>query len=384
MTKLKELRAARGISQQELAELVGVSRQTISKWENEVVQPSVDNLMRLSQVLQLPLEAFLRDDWEPPKQQAVEAGAILTKTPQETDTEPAVTPAEAPSDTDAEPAAAPAEAPPESAGEVPPPHRRKYRWWGALAAVMAAVGMIAGVSSFNGRNVTAILERSEYIDMQLINTQLNSMTANYSEAAKWGETPLIQQKAAVTAKNAMTDEYVAKLQEQARKDARLGVGMSEKAIQMQHSQMNQYVSPDRSAMAQADHVLQGLASAEEENVLLQFLDRMLGINAKVWHNSDKQTFVTMRGMAGNCSGKVHYDPLGQTAEIYSSDGEMIASYNSNGAGWTIDQTAAETKFLQESGILYAQAYKAARAEMKYAAQNPAAAGGEAASFNAWA
>lgn len=70
MAKLKELRIARGISQQDLAELVGVSRQTISKWENEIVQPFADNLMRLSQVFQLPLEAFLRDDWKPPEQQA--------------------------------------------------------------------------------------------------------------------------------------------------------------------------------------------------------------------------------------------------------------------------------------------------------------------------
>lgn len=213
--------------------------------------------------------------------------------------------------------------------------------------------------------------------------QLHPLSGGYSEAAKWGETPLIQQKANVTAKNAMTDEFVAKLQEQARKDAKLGVGMSKEAIQMSHSQMSQYVSPDRSGMAQANQVLQGLADAEDENVLLQFLDRMLGINAKVRH-SDKQTFVTMSGMAGNCSGRVHHNSTGQTAEIYSSDGEMIASYNSNGAGWTIDQTAAETKFLQESGKLYAQAYKAACAEMKSAAQNPAAAKGEAASFNAWA
>lgn len=369
MTRLKELRTARGISQQELAELVGVSRQTISKWENEIVHPSVDNLMRLSQVLQLPLEAFLRGDWEPPEQQAVEAVAIRPEAPQDTDAGPAVTPTEAP---------------PESAGEVPPPHRRKYRWWGALAAVMVAAGIIAGVSSFNGRDVTAILERSGYVDMQLINTQLNSMSANYSEAAKWGETPLIQQKAAVSVKNAMTDEFVAKLQEQARKDARLGIGTSEDSIQMRFSQMEQHISPDRSAMAQADHVLQGLAREEEENVLLQFLDRMLGINAKVWHNSDQQTFVTMRGMAGNCSGKVHHNSTGQTAEIYSSDGEMIASYNSNGTGWTIDRTEAEEKFLQETGRLYAQTYKAARAEMQAAAQNPAAARGEAASFNAWA
>ena len=199
MAKLKEIRTARGISQQELAELIGVSRQTISKWENEIVQPSADNLMRLGQVFQLPLEAFLENDWKPPVQRAVESAA---------------TPPETLRRTDAAPAAAPAEGPPESAGEAPPSRPRKYRLWGILAVVMAAAGMIAGVISSNGRDVTAILERSEYVDMQLIGMQLNSMSGNYSEAARCGETPLIQQKAAVTARNAMTDEFVARFQEQ--------------------------------------------------------------------------------------------------------------------------------------------------------------------------
>lgn len=156
MTKLKEFRTARGISQEDLAVLVGVSRQTISKWENEIVKPSVENLMRLSQVLQLPLEAFLRDDWVPPEQQAVEAVAILPEMPQDADAEPAVTPAEAP---------------PESVDEVPPPRRRNYRLWYALAAVIAVVGIIAGVISFNRRSddVTPIsgIERKE-VDHSLI------------------------------------------------------------------------------------------------------------------------------------------------------------------------------------------------------------------------
>ena len=71
----------------------------------------------------------------------------------------------------------------------------------------------------------------------------------------------------------------------------------------------------------------------------------------------------MSGMAGNCTGKVHHNSTGQTAEIYSSDGEMIASYNSHGGGWTIQQTQAESKFLQESAMIYKQAFDAARTEM---------------------
>ncbi len=205
-----------------------------------------------------------------------------------------------------------------------------------------------------------------------------------SEAAKWGETPQIQQKAAVTAKNAMTDSYVEQLKEYAKRDAQKGVYMDKEAIQFQRSQMSQYVSPDRSGITQANQVLQGLGRKEEEDALLKFLDRMLGINAKVQKNSDKQTFVTMSGMAGNCSGKVHHNSTGQTAEIYSSDGEMIASYNSHGGGWTIQQTQAESKFLQESAMIYKQAFDAARAEMTTTAQQttaPAVSGDAPASFD---
>lgn len=171
MTKLKELRTTRGISQEALAELLGVSRQTISKWENGTVQPSADNLMRLSQVFQLPVEAFLSDDWKPPEQQSVVAAAILPELPQDNDAEPMVTPAEEQTDTDAEPAATPAEASPESDSEVPPLRRRNYRLWATLAAILAAAGIIAGVVSFNGRgnDVTPISGIGwEEVDQSLI------------------------------------------------------------------------------------------------------------------------------------------------------------------------------------------------------------------------
>ena len=202
------------------------------------------------------------------------------------------------------------------------------------------------------------------------------------EAAKWGKTPQIQRKASETVKNAMTDSYVEQLKEYAKNDAQKGIYMDKEAIQFQHKQMNQYVSPDRSGMAQANQVLQELGRQEDEDPLLEFLDRMLGINAKVRKNSDKQTFVTMSGMAGSCSGKVHHNSTGQTAEIYSADGEMIASYNSHGDGWTIEQTKAESKFLQESAMIYKQAFDAARAEMKNAVQNqPVACRGETTTFD---
>ena len=67
------------------------------------------------------------------------------------------------------------------------------------------------------------------------------------EAARWGETPIIKKKAVEASKNAMTDDFVKKLQELARRDAQKGIYMSQEAINLRHAQMNKYVSPDRSA-----------------------------------------------------------------------------------------------------------------------------------------
>lgn len=159
MAKLKELRSARGISQQELAELVGVSRQTISRWENEIVQPSADNLMCLSEVLQFPLEAFLRDDWEPPEQQAVEAVAILPKEPQDTDAE------ESPESGGEVPPAPPEEipvpgqevAPKEAVTPLPVAPAKARRLplalicAGVVCALLIAIAALAGVHSINQR-----------------------------------------------------------------------------------------------------------------------------------------------------------------------------------------------------------------------------------------
>ena len=39
--KIKELRRKRGLSQKELANYLGVSFQTISKWENDVLMPYI-------------------------------------------------------------------------------------------------------------------------------------------------------------------------------------------------------------------------------------------------------------------------------------------------------------------------------------------------------
>ncbi|MBQ9647677.1 MAG: helix-turn-helix transcriptional regulator, partial [Oscillospiraceae bacterium] len=51
---IRQKREERGISQERLAELVGVSRQAVSKWELGQTQPALDNLERIEAALDLP------------------------------------------------------------------------------------------------------------------------------------------------------------------------------------------------------------------------------------------------------------------------------------------------------------------------------------------
>lgn len=56
---LKKVRKEKGLSQEALAEKINVVRQTISKWEKGLSIPDGDMLIKLSQVLEVPVEALL-------------------------------------------------------------------------------------------------------------------------------------------------------------------------------------------------------------------------------------------------------------------------------------------------------------------------------------
>ena len=58
--RVKELRTRKGLSQEKLAELVGVTRQTIISLEKGSYVPSLLLAMRISQVLEAPIETMFR------------------------------------------------------------------------------------------------------------------------------------------------------------------------------------------------------------------------------------------------------------------------------------------------------------------------------------
>lgn len=46
--RIQSLRKAKGMSQEELADKVGVSRQAVSKWESEQATPDLDKVVIMS------------------------------------------------------------------------------------------------------------------------------------------------------------------------------------------------------------------------------------------------------------------------------------------------------------------------------------------------
>ena len=57
--RIKELRKEFGLSQVDLAQRMEVTKQTISNWENENIQPSVDMLVGLANVFNVTTDYLL-------------------------------------------------------------------------------------------------------------------------------------------------------------------------------------------------------------------------------------------------------------------------------------------------------------------------------------
>lgn len=60
-TKLQEIRTEHGISQEELAEMLNVSRQSVSKWERGKGYPEIDKLIHISERFGVSLDELLKE-----------------------------------------------------------------------------------------------------------------------------------------------------------------------------------------------------------------------------------------------------------------------------------------------------------------------------------
>lgn len=60
--KLSKLRKENNITQEQLADTLGVSRQSVSKWESDLAYPETEKLIRLGDLFQCSLDYLLKDE----------------------------------------------------------------------------------------------------------------------------------------------------------------------------------------------------------------------------------------------------------------------------------------------------------------------------------
>ncbi len=61
-SKLKNARNEANFTQEEIAEKLGVSRQTISNWENSKSYPDIISVIKLSEIYSITIDALLKED----------------------------------------------------------------------------------------------------------------------------------------------------------------------------------------------------------------------------------------------------------------------------------------------------------------------------------
>ena len=65
--KIIRLRKGRGLSQEELAERLGVSRQAVSRWESGTALPDAGNLRQISRLFEVSADYLLDEERESPE-----------------------------------------------------------------------------------------------------------------------------------------------------------------------------------------------------------------------------------------------------------------------------------------------------------------------------
>lgn len=63
--KLQRLRQQKGLSQDALSEMLGVTRQAVSKWERDETMPEVEKVLRISEIFEVSLDVLLKDTPQP-------------------------------------------------------------------------------------------------------------------------------------------------------------------------------------------------------------------------------------------------------------------------------------------------------------------------------
>ena len=133
--KLQQLRQQSGLSQEQLAAQITVSRQAVSKWELDETMPDTDNIIQLSRIFGVSCDYLLREEVD----------------------EPGVFPAPAPGDTSGGASAAPGD----TSGGASAAHLDVQGWTHnafVLSLALCAIGLVvAFMSRINGHTLRPLV-----------------------------------------------------------------------------------------------------------------------------------------------------------------------------------------------------------------------------------
>lgn len=79
--KLTRLRKQNNYTQEQLADILDVSRQSVSKWELDLAYPETDKLIRLGELFDCSMDYLLKDDAAPQSENRASATAQAPSTP---------------------------------------------------------------------------------------------------------------------------------------------------------------------------------------------------------------------------------------------------------------------------------------------------------------
>ena len=78
-SKLAQARRKNNLTQEQLAQQLGVTRQAVSRWESDAAYPETDKIVRMSQLLGVSCDWLLRDGADDAGNGAAAAPALVTR-----------------------------------------------------------------------------------------------------------------------------------------------------------------------------------------------------------------------------------------------------------------------------------------------------------------
>lgn len=77
--KLQQLRKEKGLSQEDLAHQLNISRQAVSKWESQNGYPEIEKMILISDLFQVSLDYLMKEDYEEYENETISSFRLMTQ-----------------------------------------------------------------------------------------------------------------------------------------------------------------------------------------------------------------------------------------------------------------------------------------------------------------